>query len=306
MHSLYGITLKLASVLMFISMASLIKYLSDTFPAGQSVFFRAFFAFPVILGWLVMTGRLRSGLRVNSVYAHAKRGMIGTAAMGLGFFGLAYLPLPEATTLSYASPILIVIFSAWLLGETIRLFRISAVILGLIGVLIVMAPRFSVGVSVDVMQTVGAVAVLASATLAALVQIHIRQMVQTEETSAIVFYFTLTATVLSLFTLPFGWTLPTLPQLGLFICAGLLGGFGQIFLTASYKYAPASLVGIFDYFSIIFSIVIGYYVFSEVPSRQILIGAGLIMASGLAIIFRETQLGLRRGKARAIKPTIDQ
>jgi drug/metabolite transporter (DMT)-like permease len=300
MRPLRGIAFKLGSVLVFILMASLIKATAAHVPAGQAVFFRSFFAIPVIVAWLVWRRELATGLRANAPMGHVWRGVVGTMAMGLGFAGLGYLPLPEVTAIGYAAPLLTVVFAAMFLGEEVRLFRISAVILGMVGVLIVLAPRLSI-VSNDaagVTEAFGAMLVLGGAVFAALAQVFVRKLVNTEKTAAIVFYFSLTATVLSLVTLPFGWVWPTPTETTLLISAGLLGGLGQILLTSSYREADASLVAPFDYASMLFALGIGYFVFSEVPTWTMLGGASLIVTAGILIIWRERQLGLERARQR--------
>jgi len=308
MRPFQGIALKLFAVLLFMVMSALIKAASETVPPGQAVFFRSFFAIPVILVWLAFRRKLTTGLTVTSRMGHVWRGVIGTTAMGLMFAGLGLLPLPEVTALGYAAPLLVVIFAAMFLDEKVGLFRIGAVVLGLIGVLVVLSPRLTAlnDSNIDTAQAVGAALVLLGATCAALAQIYIRKLVQTEQTSAIVFYFSLTATVLSLLTLPFGWVSPGGTETVMLISAGLIGGLAQIFLTSSYRYADASVIAPFDYASILFAIAIGYLVFDEVPSRQMLAGAMLIVLAGLIIILRERQLGLRRGQARAVKTPQDQ
>ena len=104
MQPFRAISLKLFSVMVFITMISMIKATADTVPPGQAVFFRSAFAIPVICGWLMMRGELRTGLRAISPLGHLWRGLIGTTAMGLMFASLGYLPLPEVTALSYAAP----------------------------------------------------------------------------------------------------------------------------------------------------------------------------------------------------------
>lgn len=294
MRPLRGIMFKLGSVLIFIVMASLIK--AAHMPAGQSVFFRSFFAIPVILGWLALRGELGTGFRVASPFGHFLRGFAGTTAMGLGFAGLAYLPLPEVTAIGYAAPLLTVIFAAMFLGEEVRLFRISCVALGMTGVLIVLWPNLSA----QAVATLGAVLVLTGAVFSALAQIFVRKLVMTEKTPAIVFYFSLTSTLLSLLTIPFGWVIPSLGQAALLVTAGILGGFGQILLTSSYRWADASLVAPFDYASMIFALLIGYFIFAEVPSLTMLAGAALVILAGVLIIFRERRLGIERAKAMTL------
>jgi drug/metabolite transporter (DMT)-like permease len=300
MRPLRGIALKLGSVLVFIVMSSLIKSTAQHVPPGQAVFFRSFFAIPVIVAWLAMRRELATGFRAKNPFGHVWRGLMGTLAMGMGFAGLAYLPLPEVTAIGYAAPLLVVIFAAMFLGEEVRLFRITAVALGLTGVLTVLSPRLTTlsGDAASQREALGAVLVLFGAVCAALAQVFVRKLVMTERTPAIVFYFSLTATLLSLVTIPFGWVMPTLTEGITLTAAGLLGGVGQILLTSSYREADASLVAPFDYASMLFALLIGYFVFAEVPSLTMLAGAALVIFAGILIIWRERQLGLERAKGR--------
>ncbi len=302
-----AIALKLVAIFLFTVMAALIKAASEAVPPGQAVFFRSLFAIPVIGLWLWQQGKLEDGLKVNNVFGHVWRGLFGTTAMGLTFAGLAILPLPEVTAIGYATPMFTVLLAALLLGERVRLIRLSAVALGLVGVMIVIAPRLSLDESYSSAATAGALMVLGASILRALVQIHVRRLVQTDTTSAIVFYFSLTATCVSLLSLPLGWIVPhpsltwTSPGpyiLGLVICAGLLGGIAQIMVTSSYRFGGASMLAPFDYASMIFATLIGWLVFSEVPTPTILIGAALVIAGGVLIIWRERQLGLDRSKSK--------
>ncbi len=297
----FAITLKLVAVFLFMVMAAMIKIATENVPAGQAVFFRSLFAMPIILLWVLQRGELQKALVPKNLMGHVWRGLFGTSAMGLTFAGLGLLPLPEVTAIGYATPMFTVILAALLLGERVRIFRISAVFLGLVGVLIVMYPRLTFDES-DLSQTaaLGAVMVLVASFLRAVVQIHIRTLVKTEDTAAIVFYFSLTATVMSLTTLPFGWVWPDTTALVLLIGAGLIGGVAQILVTSSYRFGGASMLAPFDYSSMIFAALIGYFVFAEVPTRDIILGSSLVIAGGFLIMWRERQLGLERGKARSL------
>ena len=299
-NPLRGIGLKILSVTVFTLMAVCVKYVAPRIPAGEAVFFRSFFAMPVIVAWMVWTGNLRHGLDTENPMGHVWRGLVGTSAMIMGFIALGLLPLPEVTALGYAAPLLTVIFAAMFLGETVRVFRMTAVIVGLIGVLIVLSPRLTV-MSVDAaskVQTIGAMAALIAAVFAALAQVFIRKLVSTEQTAAIVFYFSLTATALSLLTIPFGWVVPTPFDATLLIGVGLMGGVGQILLTESYRHAETGVIAPFEYVSMVLSLILGYLVFAEVPTFTMLVGASLVVAAGLFIIWRERALGLRRSEAR--------
>ncbi|MBV6636583.1 MAG: DMT family transporter [Mameliella sp.] len=297
MSPLRGIALKLTSVVLFTIMASLIKASSAHVPTGEAVFFRSFFAMPVIVAWLAMRGDLKTGLKAKHPVLHVWRGLIGVTAMGCGFAALGLLPLPEVTALGFAAPMLTVLLAALLLGERLRLFRLSAVVLGLVGVCIVLWPRLTLD-SVDDAAMLGVALVLASAVMRALAQIQIRRMVAVEETSAIVFYFSLTATGFSLLTLPFGWVVPDAHVLAMLVGAGLIGGVAQIFITSAYRFAGAAVVAPFDYASILFAILFGYVFFDEVPTVMVLVGSAIVIAAGGIIIWRERQLGIQRGKAR--------
>ncbi|WP_298858711.1 DMT family transporter [uncultured Sulfitobacter sp.] len=311
-----AIALKTGAVFLFMVMAALIKAASDGVPPGQAVFFRSFFSIPILVLWLWQQGHLHDGFRANNVLGHVWRGLFGTTAMVLTFAGLALLPLPEVTAIGYATPMFTVILAAIFLGERIRLVRVSAVALGLVGVVIVIAPRLSASQDLTSAATIGALMTLAAALLRALVQIHVRRLVQTDTTSAIVFYFALTASCVSLLSLPLGWifphpslvwTWPDITVLGLIISAGFIGGIAQIMVTSSYRFGSASMLAPFDYSSMIFATLIGWLVFSEVPTPPILIGAALVISGGVLIIWRERQLGLDRSKSKpSVAPSSTQ
>jgi drug/metabolite transporter (DMT)-like permease len=210
------------------------------------------------------------------------------------------LPLPEVTAIGYAAPLLTVVFAAMFLGEQVRAFRITAVALGLAGVMIVLSPRFTLLApeTASHREALGAALVLSSAVFAALAQVFVRKLVMTEKTPAIVFWFSVTASLLALTTLPFGWVWPARWEALLLVISGLLGGVGQILLTSSYREADASLVAPFDYASMIFALGIGYFVFAEIPTWTMLGGAALVIVAGILIIWRERQLGLERARQR--------
>ncbi len=223
MRPIRGILYKLVSVATFVAMSALVKSLSDSIPPGETVFFRSLFAVPVILLWLAVRREVKTGLKVTKPLGHFWRGCVGTCAMGMGFAALAFLPLPEVTAIGYAAPLLVVIFASMFLGEEVRLFRLTAVFVGLAGVMIVLSPRLSMGSEVSTAEALGAMLALTGAVCAALAQVTVRKLVASEQTSAIVFWFSITATGLSLLTLPYGWVIPTGPEAAILVLTGLLG-----------------------------------------------------------------------------------
>ena len=300
MQPLRGIALKVCAVIVFMAMASVIKLVAAEIPPGETVFFRSAFALPVILIWLAVTGELRAGIATANPQGHFWRGLMGTGAMACGFAGLGLLPLPEVTAIGYAAPLLTVIFAAMFLGEQIRAFRIIAVGLGLVGVMIVLSPRLTALRSGDVVATeaFGAMVVLIGAIFTALAQVFVRKLVAEERTTAIVFWFSVNSALLSLISLPWGWVLPAPGTAALLVLTGLLGGVGQVLLTSSYRYADASVIAPFEYFSMILALLVGYFAFGETPTLVVLAGAALVVSAGILIIWRERQLGLERARQR--------
>jgi drug/metabolite transporter (DMT)-like permease len=236
---------------------------------------------------------------------HFWRGIFAVGGMGLGFFALTKLPLPEAIAIGYAMPILIVIFGAIYLKETVRLYRWSAVFVGLIGIGIIVWPRLTVfsepGGAINDLA-LGALASLGSAVFGAIATMHVRRLVQTERSATIVLYFSITCSLAGLVTIPFGWVWPTLEQWVMLVTAGIAGGIGQILLTEAYRRAEVSVIAPFEYTSLIFSIIIGYVVFRDVPTPTMLIGAMIVVGAGLFIIWREHALGLERRRTREVTP----
>ena len=314
MNPIRGIGFKILSVIVFMAMATCIKSVAPEIPPGEAVFFRSFFALPLIFGWLALrhdagggprqglSQGIRTGLRTANPAGHLWRGLVGSAAMGLSFLALGLLPLPEAVAIGYTAPLLATIFAAMFLGEVVRIYRMSAIALGFVGVLIVLSPRLTLvdPETASKLETVGAFAALMGAVFAALAQVFVRKLVQQEQTSAIVAYFSITAALLSLLTIPLGWATPTPTQAALLVAAGLLGGLGQILLTESYRNADAGVVAPFDYLSMLLAIAVGYVVFEEIPTSTMMLGAALVAAAGLFIIWRERQLGLERARARRV------
>ena len=298
-----GIGLKVASVAVFLSMASLIKG-SQGIPPGQLVFFRSFFAILPIVVFLVVRRQFVEGLKTRRPLSHLWRGLVGMGGMGFGFFALTRLPLPEAVAIGYAMPLLIVVFGALILKETVRAYRWSAVAIGMVGVGIVMWPRLSVFTEGGPTSAIaiGALAALRGSGLGAVAPHLLRHRVETAPAGAVGLEVSITCSLVALVTVPFGWVWPTPQQFAMLVGAGIAGGIGQILLTESYRHADVSVVAPFEYTSLLFSIIVGYVFFRDVPTLEMLIGAVIVVGAGIFIIFREHQLGLERRKARAATP----
>ncbi|RWN59648.1 DMT family transporter [Mesorhizobium sp.] len=296
--------LKIVSVAVFVAMSSCIKA-AGTVPAGQIVFFRSFFAiFPIVV-FLAFQGKLGTAFSTKRPLNHIARGVVGVCAMGLGFFALIRLPLPEAIALNYAQPLLVVVFSSIFLGEAIRVYRWSAVAVGLVGVLVISWPELTLlgsGAALGDQEVLGVIAALVAAAISAVAMLLVRNLVQSEPTATIVLWFSVTASLLALLSLPFGWQALTPAQAGLLIAAGFCGGLAQILMTAAYRHAEASVVAPFEYTSMLLGIVVGYLAFGDVPTVYMLIGGVIVVAAGIFIIWRERQLGLERARTHQATP----
>ena len=303
-NAMAGIGFKLSSVCVFLGMSSLLKA-SEGIPAGELVFFRSFFAILPILVYLIARGELGVGLVTKHPISHLWRGLVGSGGMAFGFYALTQLPLPEAIAISYATPLLIVVFSAVFYHEQVRLYRWSAVLVGLVGVIIIIWPRFtefSGGLENMSSATLGAISALIAACFAATAMMLVRKLVQTERSATIVLYFSIASSLIGLCSLPFGWLMPTPEQFALLVAAGIFGGIGQILLTESYRHADMSVVAPFEYASLILAVIIGYIFFKDIPTVEMLLGGVIVVCSGLFIIYREHKLGIERRKASEVTP----
>lgn len=292
--------LKALSAVLFALLSACVRYLGEAgVPLGQMVFFRAAFAIVPVLLISAWRRELAAVVRTKRPFGHFLRGTISMAGMFLNFAALARLPLVDATAISFAAPLITVGFAALFLGERVRIYRWSAVAVGFIGIIVMLWPylnfaQYAAGGSATTAATIGvACGMLAAFTNAGSV-VQTRRLTDTETTSSIVFYFSLYCAIAGLATLPFGWIWPSGLQLAVLIAAGLIGGFAHIVLTSSYRYAPASLVAPLDYTMMIWAFVFGYAIFGEVPTIYVFVGGLIVAASGIFVIWRERQLGLRR------------
>lgn len=296
MNYLKAIVFTLISSVMFAAMSALVRYVGETVPVGQVVFFRAAFAIPPVLLVYAWRGELLA-LRTKRPLGHLGRGLSSVGGMFLNFASLARLPVVDATAFSFSAPLITVVFSAIFLKERVRLYRWTAVFIGFFGVIVMLWPHLDLKqYSGAVLSTsaIGAMLGIAAAIFNSSSVIQTRRLTDSETTPAIVFYFSLICAIAGLATWPFGWHSPDGLQLAALIGTGVLGGLAHILLTESYRHAPASLVAPFGYSTMLWAFVFGYVLFGEIPVPLVFVGAAIIAGAGLFVLFRERQLGLRR------------
>jgi drug/metabolite transporter (DMT)-like permease len=298
MNLFNAILLKVASAFLFAVMSVLVRWLGDRYPVGQVVFFRSAFAvLPVVIIY-AWRRELIAALRIGRPIGHLGRGLTAVGAMFCNFTALALLPVVDATAISFVAPLFAVALSALVLKERVRIYRWSAVFLGFSGVLVMLLPQLDIGRSAA-SGTVGVMFGLVGAVFAAGSSIQTRALTTSESTSSIVLYFSLICALAGLATWPLGWLMPNGPELVALIVIGICGGVAHILLTESYRLAPASLIAPFDYTSMLWALVLGFLVFGEVPSVLVFVGAGIIAAAGLFVIWRERRLGMQRAMGKA-------
>jgi drug/metabolite transporter (DMT)-like permease len=295
----FGIALKIASTIVFTVMATLIKLASERYPIGELTFFRSFFALIPVFVWVAFRGQFPSVLYTTRIRRHFVRSLFGATAMFCGFTALSLLPIADATAIGYASPLLTVVFAVVLLGEKVHIYRWSAVVIGLLGVLVILSDYVVPGSpEAGERNVTGAAFAIASAVVGALAATQVRSLVRYEGAATIVIYFSLFTALFSLATLPFGWSMPGLADAAILVLAGIFGGLGQVFLTQSYRFGDASLIAPFDYTSMLWALVVSVLVFATWPSPMVLVGAGIVIAAGLFVIWREHRLGIERARSK--------
>jgi drug/metabolite transporter (DMT)-like permease len=301
-----GILLKLISAVLFAVMSALIRYLGTNYPIGEVVFFRSVFAIVPVMLVYAWRGELMAALRTESPFGQVSRGALSIVGMFCNFGALARLPLIEANAIGFSSPLIGVALAALVLKERVRIYRWTAVTVGFLGVLVVLAPNLSgaqlTAAMASATSVAGIVYGIAGSITNAGTMIQTRHLTKSERTSSIVFYFSAICALAGLATLPFWWTTPSWTELAVLVAIGFLGGLGHIFLTESYRLASASVVAPFDYTSMIWALVLGYAMFGETPTLMILLGSAIIAGAGLFVIWREHQLALKYRTAAVVLP----
>ena len=284
---LAGIALRLLTALLLAIMFALVKLVATRgVNVVESLFYRQCGSALCATG-LVAVGPGFASLRTQRVWAHVGRMALGLGAMGLNFLAFIMLPLAEATTIGFSVPIFSVVLAALILHEPTGRWRWSAVAAGFIGVLLIVQPG-----SGDV-PLLGASVALVAALMTASVTIVIRRLGATERAATTVFWFAVSSLVpLGFAMLIFGK--PHDPVTWIMLGGlALVGGLAQLTLTGALRLAPVALVMPMDYTSLLWALLLGSWIFAEVPTPWIWIGAPIIIASGLVIVWREHRLHRR-------------
>jgi drug/metabolite transporter (DMT)-like permease len=285
-----GILCRIGMGISFSTMGAMLKLASTQgLNAPELVFYRSLFSLPVVLLWVLKRENL-AVLRPNNPLAHVWRSALGLTSMGLTFQALILLPLAEATAINFTAPIFATILSFFILREDVGTHRWAAVAVGFVGVLIVARPGGSA------IPAIGVTIALIAAVSQAGVTTTLRQIQRSENISAIVFWFAVAGIMVGGLLIPFFGRWHGAEALAFVMIGGIAGGSGQLFMTASLR-APISAVAPFDYLQIVGATIYGWLLFSDVPTMNMIAGAGLIAASGLYIAWREHRRRVRQAAA---------
>ena len=274
----------LGSGLFFSSLNAAIRYLTASLHPFEIAFFRNLFGLAFMLPWLFRSGM--AGLKTGRLKLYVWRTAIGLSSMLLSFSALALLPLSLAVALSFTAPLFTTMGAALFLGETVRVRRWTATLLGFAGVLVIVRPGAAP-------LNIGMLLMIASAALNAATTLIVKRLSGTESANAIVTYMVLLMTPMSLAPALFVWQAPPVSLWLLLVGLGLAGTLGHLCYVRALRLAEASAVLPFDYGRMIFSALIGYYAFSEIPDRWTWIGSAIIACSAIYIARRESQLAKR-------------
>ncbi len=290
--------LMLGSTLLFALMVIAIRLASESLHTFQIAFFRNFFGMAAALPLLMRAGRGLGFLRTEQLPRYVVRCLIGMLSMFCGFWAIGNLPLAQAVSLSYSTPIFVTIAAVWLLGERVRARRWAAVALGFVGVLVILRPgsgEFSPGLLVAV----------AAAILSGLVAIQIKELSRTEPADRIVIWTTLFWVPMSFLPALAVWQWPQGIVWLWVVAAGLLGTGGHMLWTRALKIGEVSALTPISFMQLPVVALFGWVLFGQTLDRWTAIGAAIILASNAYIAHREAQLARRaatKAPTEAAKP----
>jgi drug/metabolite transporter (DMT)-like permease len=272
--------LMLASTLFFGLMAVVIRLASKSLPTFEIAFFRNAFGLLALLPILLHGG---ASLRTRQLPRYLLRSSIGIGSMLAAFWAIGHLPLSQAISLSYSTPLFVTIAAVIWLGEIVRKRRWAAVLLGFIGVLIIVQPWSSA-------FTGGSLIALLAAVLSAVVAIQIKQLSRIDPADTIVFYTYVFWVPLSLLPALFVWQWPHGIVWVWLICTGLFGTGGQLLWTRALRLGEVSALTPISFMQLPVVAIAGYFLFDEKISRWTVLGAAIIFAANAYIAHREVQL----------------
>jgi drug/metabolite transporter (DMT)-like permease len=260
-----------------------VKWLSADYPIGEIMTLRGLFVFLPIAFFTWRGGGLRA-LDIRNLGAQGARAGLTMLSTLFYLTALAVMPIADTIALTFTGPLFLTMLVSPLLGEPVGWRRWTAVVVGFMGIVVMVRPG-SGTLQVVALLPVGA------ALMGAVRDIITRRItsdIATAESSVAILCFTTLVVILAgLLTLPFGWRMPTIGDVGLLACSGFLIGAAHYLLIEAFRHAEAGLIAPFKYTSIIWAVIFGFVVWGDIPDRWMVSGAVLVIGSGLYIFHRE-------------------
>jgi drug/metabolite transporter (DMT)-like permease len=270
-----GAALMLTAALLFALTGAIIKHVAQHLPNEMVVFFRSFFGLLALSPFFLRHGpRYYATKRLGP---HLVRALAGLAAMYCYFYAIAHLPLAEAVLLNYTAPLFIPLAALLWVGESFSRKLWWPIGIGFAGIVLILKPGLSLLAPIAFIG-------LASGLLSALAMAGIRKLTDTEPAIRVVFYFSLTSTLISALPLAWHWQTPAADLwLPLFLI-GALSTAAQILMTRGYAHAPAAQVGPFLYAIVVFAGLFGWTIWQEIPDWLSFAGTLLVILAGILTI----------------------
>jgi drug/metabolite transporter (DMT)-like permease len=279
--NLDGALLALAAMGIYATHDTLIKLLGAHYSPFQTLFFAVLFSFPMVT-IAIMQDATEANLRPRHPWWVLIRTASSTLVGFTAFYAFSTLPLAETYSILFITPLLITVLAIPILGEKVRLRRWAAVLVGLIGVVVVLDPgRSNLGL--------GHLAALTAATFSALANVIVRKIGQDERSFVLMLYPMMSNFIVMGAILGFVYRPMPVEHIGGFALMAALGTVAGLLFIAAFKRAEAAIVAPMQYSQILWATVYGYLFFGETVEANVIIGAGIIIASGLYIVLRESR-----------------
>ncbi len=280
-----GILWMLLAIFLFVSMDATAKYLSQSYPVQQVVWAR--YVFHVLVVGLALNVRMPRLLRSRRLGLQLLRSLLLVGTTGCFFLALSLMPLADASAMMLVAPLFVTGLSVPLLGEPVGIRRWCAVLVGFLGALLILRPGAGV-------FDWWALLPLLAASLYALYQIATRVLAHSDAPETTILYTGLVGALVASAVVPWDWQSPDAAGWAVMAAVGTLGGASQFALIKAFQNAPAAVVSPFGYSNMVWATLYGLFVFGDFPDAATLVGAAVLIASGLYVWYRERVRALTR------------
>ena len=282
-HVVLGMAAGVGAFFMFAIMMVFAKILSANHSVIEIAFYRNLVGSIPFLVMVFALGRrdvlvIRSKPKTVGI-----RAVIGTVSLITTFAAYSMMPMADTAALLFTSSLFIPILGVVVLKESVGPYRWSAVAIGFMGVVIMLRPSGE-------MYTLGVAAAMGAASLHAILQIMLRYLGRYESPETVTFYFFIIGTFLTALALPFVAVKPTMAEVPILLGVGLSGAAAQWLLSVAFKNAPAAIVTVFNYSTIVWATLFGWMIWNELPLPTVIAGGAVVIASNIVVVWRESRL----------------